>query len=160
MVKHACIAVVVTQLIFWCACSSDAAPKPTGVTFYETRLRSDHLKLRQWLWQCWSARRVATATVKWTTMEGDSGTSDYSIAKGDDGVWYLSVHLQGSERPMFESDTTHWRDDWTVAFSVQRVEEPYQRDWPGKPISHSRPLSARQFSLELKDKQGKILTRI
>ena len=117
-------------------------------------------KLRLWLWERWSHHRSGTATLKWLTVEGDSGTSDYVVAKGADGVWYLSVHLQGSERPMFEGDTAKWRDEWTVAVSVQRVEEPYQWDWPGKPISHSRALPARKFVLELKDKEGKILTHI
>ena len=93
-------------------------------------------------------------------MEGDSGTSDYTIAKDRDGVMYLSIHLQGSERPMFEGDTAKWRDEWTIAYSVQRVEEPYHWDWPGKAIPHSRPLPARKFVLELKDKEAKILTHI
>jgi hypothetical protein len=92
-------------------------------------------------------------------VEGDSGTSDYTIAKGRDGVWYLSIHLQGSDR-LAETDAAAWRDQWTIAHAVERVEEPYRWDWPGKPIGHSRPLPARKFQLELKDKQGKLLTHI
>jgi hypothetical protein len=93
-------------------------------------------------------------------MEGDSGTSEYTIAKDREGAWYLSIHLQGSERAGFKGDTAKWRDEWTIAHSVERVEEPYHGDWPGKPIPDSRRLAARKFVLELKDKEGKILSHI
>ena len=93
-------------------------------------------------------------------MEGDAGTSEYTVAKGRDGEWYLSIHLEGTERPMFDGDTAKWRDEWTIAHSVQRVEKPYRWDWPGKPIRHPRPLPARKFELELKDEEGNILTHI
>jgi hypothetical protein len=93
-------------------------------------------------------------------VEGDAGTSEYTVAKGRDGAWYLSIHLQGTERPMFEGDTAKWRDEWTIAFSVARVEQPYHDDWAGKPIQHSRPIPARKFVLEFKDKGGNILGHI
>ena len=137
-----------------------SAREPAHVRFQDTFEHSNRLKLRSWAWQHWAAHRAGTATVEWTAVEGESGTSEYTIAKGHDGTWYLSIHRQGSERPMFDGDTAKWRDEWTIAHSVERVEEPYQRDWPGKPISHSRPLPPRKFVLELKDKEGKILTHI
>jgi hypothetical protein len=122
--------------------------------------RWEKAKLRQWLWAHWHPRTARTAILKWVTMEGDSGTTAYTIAKGRDGAWYLSIHLQGSERPMSEGDTAKWRDEWTIAYPVQRVQEPYHWDWPGKLIADSSRLSARRFVLELKDKEGKILTHI
>jgi hypothetical protein len=130
----------------------DLGKEPTG--------RWEEAKLRDWLWKHWHQRTAGTAILKWVTMEGDSGTSEYTIAKGRDGAWHLSIHLAGSERPMFEGDTAKWRDEWTIAHSVQRVEEPYHWDWPGKPIPDSKRLSARKFVLELKDKEGKILSHI
>jgi hypothetical protein len=143
-----------------CVRGRGASRDTAHVTFRDTPEHSDSLKLRLWVWQRWSNHRAGTATVKWLTMEGDSGTSDYTIAQDRDGVWYLSIHLEGSERPMFDGDTEKWRDEWTIAHSVQRVEEPYHWDWPGKPISDSKKLSARKFVLELKDKERKILGHI
>jgi len=130
----------------------DLGKGPTG--------RWEEAKLRQWVWTHWHQRTAGTAILKWVTMEGDSGASEYTIAKGRDGAWYLSIHLQGSERPMFEGDTAKWGDEWIVAHSLQRVEEPYHWDWPGKPIPDSKRLSPRKFVLELKDKEGKILGHI
>ena len=155
MVKFVCVFVIGAQVIGASVNARDTA----HVTFRDTPEHRDTLKLRSWVWQRWSSHRAGTATVEWLTMEGASGTSDYTIAKGRDGVWYLSIHLQ-SEHSFAETDAAAWRDVWTIAFSVERVEEPYRWDWPGKPISHSRPLPARKFELELKDKEGKILTHI
>lgn len=155
MVRLLCVLVVAAEMIGTSANAGDAA----HIRFRSTPEHSDSLKLRLWLWQRWSAQRVATATVEWLTVEGDSGTSDYTIAKDRDGVWYLSIHLQGSDR-FAETDATAWRDQWTIAYTVDRVEKPYRWDWPGKPITHSRPLPARKFQLELKDKRGKLLTHI
>lgn len=122
--------------------------------------RWETAKLRQLLWTHWHQRTARTAVLKWVTVEGDSGITDYTIAKDRNGVWYLSRHLQASERPMSEGDTGKWRDQWAIAYSVLRVQEPYQWDWPGKPIANSSRVSARRFVLELKDKEGKILTHI
>jgi hypothetical protein len=153
MAKLGATTTLLLQLIMYSAVSAADA------VFHERFTdHSDIPKLRQWVWQHWSHRKAATATLKWLTVEGDSGTSDYTIGKDRDGVWYLSVHLQGSDR--LAEDTRYWRDQWTIAYSVARTEEPYQNDWPGKPIQHSRPLPARKFVLELKDKEGKILSHI
>ena len=130
----------------------DLGEGPTG--------RWEKAKLRDWLWKHWQQHTAATAILKWVSMEGEGGTSDYTIAKGADGLCYLSIHLQGWQRPMSEGNTAKWRDEWTIAYSVQRVEEPYHSDWPGKPIPDSKTLSARKFVLELKNKEGKILTHI
>ena len=154
MVKLATTTTLLLQLIIFSAAS--AADAVFHERFTDHR---DIPKLRQWVWQHWSHRQAATATLKWLTVEGASGTSEYTIAKGRDGVWYLSIHLQG-EDAFAETDAAVWRDVWTIAFSVERVEEPYRWDWPGKPITHSRSLPARKFVLELKDKEGKILTHI
>ena len=156
MVTLARIAVAVGLLV--CAdCILDAADAEFRERGVDHR---DIPKLRAWVWEHWDQHKSGTATLKWVTVEGDTGTSEYTVAKGIEKRWYLSIHLQGTERPMFQGDTRKWRDEWIVAFSVQRVEEPYHWDWPGKPISHSRPLPARKFVLELKDKKGKILTHI
>jgi hypothetical protein len=155
MVKLVCVLVVAALV----AGTSVDARDIAHVRFRETPEHSDSLKLRLWLWQRWSAHRAATATVEWLTVEGDSGASDYTIAKDRDGVWYLSIHFQGSDR-FAKTDAEGWRDQWTIAYTVERVQKPYRWDWPGKSIAHSRPLPARKFELELKDKQGKLLTHI
>ena len=77
------------------------------------------------------------------------------IAKGRDGAWYLSIHLQGSERPMFEGDTAKWRNEWTIAHSVQRVEEPYHWDWPGEPIPDTTSIAGTQIRLGVERQRGK-----
>jgi hypothetical protein len=69
----------------------DFGKGPTG--------RWEEAKLRDWLWKHWHQRTAGTAILKWVTMEGEGGTSDYTIAKGNDRLWYLSIHLQGWQRP-------------------------------------------------------------
>jgi hypothetical protein len=66
----------------------------------------------------------------------------------------------GLAKAGFEGDTAKWRDEWTIAHSMERVEKAYHGDWPGKPIPDSKRLSARKFVLELKNKEGKILSHI
>jgi len=151
-------------LLLTCYTSANAA----DATFYSgvfdfgkgPRGRWEGAKLRQWVWTHWHQRMTGTAIMKSVSIEGDSGTSEYTIAKGRDGAWYLSIHLQCSDRPHFEGDTAKWRDEWIIAYSVQRTEEPYHWDWPGKPIPDSKRLEARKFVLELKDKEGRILSHI
>jgi hypothetical protein len=104
--------------------------------------------LRLWLWQHWNSRRVCTATQSWT-WQGDSGTTNYTIAKDRAGAFYLSMTLHSPKG-----------DLRMIALSVQRIQPPWFYDRPGKPILHSRELSPDKFGLELKDKQGKVLTHI
>ena len=46
------------------------------------RRRWEEPKLRDWLWKHWHQRTAGTATLKWVTVEGDSGTTDYTVANG------------------------------------------------------------------------------
>ena len=150
------IAVLTVASFLSVAQTASASPRQTRqLVFYGTNERSDILKLRQWVWDKWSHRVASSAVLKWNTIEGDSGTSDYSICKDKEGVCCLAIHLQGSDR--LAVDKNYWRDEWTVAYSIERVERPYLDELPGKPISRSRQLSPRRYVLELKDKSGKIL---
>jgi len=120
----------------------------------------DRPQLRQWLWRRWTHHRDGTALVKWITVEGESGTTEYTVAKGSSGAWYLSIHRQAWRRPTRDSDSAQWEDSWLIAHSLSRTKEPYHDDWAGTPIQYSRPLPARKFVLELKDQEGKILGHI
>jgi hypothetical protein len=118
--------------------------------------RYEEAKLRKWVWTRWHERRPGSAILKWVTVEGDSGTTEYTIAKSRDGAWYLSIHLQGSDRTAPEDG--YWRDTWLIAYSVTRTERPYLDEAHGKPIRPSRQLSPRHYALELTDRQGKVIT--
>lgn len=109
----------------------------------------ENLKLRVWLWQHWSARRVCAATQSWH-WQGYSGTTNYIIAKNRAGVFYLSINMQ----------TAEYGDHEMIAVSVQRIHPPWFDVQPGKPIRHARELSPDKFGLELKDGRGKILTHL
>lgn len=135
--------------------ASGGAGNERETVFYSTIEQTETHKLRQWIWEKWSHRISATAVLKWNTIEGDEGSDYYSICKDKEGLWCLAIHSQGSDR--LAPDKNYWRDDWTVAYSVERVKKRYLDELPGKPISSSRQLSPRQYSLELKDKSGKIL---
>src|ERR1700736_5666161 len=140
------VARIAALLTFCWATAAGAGP---DVVYRERGVDHSQIpKLRQWVWQHWSGHRAGTAILEWVTVEGDSGTSEYTVAKARDGTWYLSIHLQGSERPMFDGDTAKWRDEWTIAYSVSRTEAPYHDDWAGKAIQHSRPLPPHKFVLE------------
>jgi len=122
--------------------------------------RWEEAKLRDWLWKHWGRNLPATATLHSVSMEGEGFDSEFAIARDSSGALYLSVHITGWQRPDFPGREARWRDEWTIAHSVKRVEKPYHWDWPGKPIPNSRRLSARKFVLELKDKEGKIQSHI
>src|ERR1017187_2321743 len=62
-------------------------------------------ELRKFLWQHWLRRERGEAKVKWSTVEGDAGTSIYSVAPDDSGAWRVAVHLEGSGRPMALGET-------------------------------------------------------
>jgi hypothetical protein len=122
--------------------------------------RWEEAKLRDWLWKHWHTHSPATATLHSVSMEGEGFDSEFVIARDSSGALYLSVHTTDWRRRDFPVHEARWRDQWTIAHSVARVEEPYHWDWPGKPIPDSHRLSARKFVLELKDKEGKILSHI
>ncbi len=94
MVKFALAATTIAVSIACCprACAADAV-------FYDgvfqrgerAEGRWEVPKLREWLWKHWYQRTAGTAILKWVTMEGDGGTSDYTIAKNAGGSWYLSI---------------------------------------------------------------------
>jgi hypothetical protein len=143
MLKLACILLCAAQLVGSAINCSGAE----HLVFRDTP--KDNLTLRLWLWQHWSSRRVCAATQSWT-WQGDSGTTNYTIAKDRAGAFSLSVHLHSSK----------WGDLRMIALSVRRIHPPWFYDRPGKLIRHSRELFPDKFGLELKDKQGKILTHI
>ena len=163
MVKFALAAATIAVSIACCprACAADAA-------FYDGLFqrgeraegRWEVPKLREWLWKHWYQRTAGTAILSGLPWRATAALPITPSRKTPGARGICRFHLQGSERPMFPGDKAGWRDEWTIAYSVQRVEKPYQWDWPGKPISDSRALPARRYVLELKDKQGKILTHI
>jgi hypothetical protein len=123
----------------------------------------DAHKLRRFLWQHWLRRERGEAKVNWSTVEGDTGTSVYTIAPGDDRAWRVSVHLEGSERAMAPGETAHWRSERWEAFALQRVKRPKtfdERLSPRVPITHTRALPESEYLLDLKDKDGKLLEEL
>lgn len=152
---HRVVLVVLVIALVSVQTTSGAPRLNRELVFYDTIQRTDTLKLREWTWDKWSSCMAACAVVRWNTIEGDGGTSDYCICKDKEGVWCLAIHVQGSDRTA--SEKNYWRDEWTVAYSIERVRKLYLDELPGKPISRSRQLAPRQYSLELKDKSGKIL---
>ena len=116
--------------------------------------------LRDWIWTHWHAHSPATATLHSVSMEGEGFDSHYAIARGSSGALYLSIHTTGWQRPDFPGRAARWRDDWLIAYSVTCTSQAYHDDWPGKPIRRSSPLPARSYVLELRDKQGNVLTHL
>src|SRR6266446_9073040 len=104
MVGFARTTVVMAQFLFCCTSAHGA-----DAIFHDRDGHSDIPKLRQWLWEHWHRHTAGTATLKWITVEGDEGTSDYAISKDAAGTWYLSIHLRGSDR-FAEGDAAAWRD--------------------------------------------------
>jgi hypothetical protein len=143
-------AVIVLVHIFLCA-STYAA----DAVFQSHDNRDDTPKVRQWVWTHWSRHTSGTAILKWLTVEGETGTTIYKVGKDSGGAWYLSFHLESTDSHT-EGEATSQRGRRSIAYSVQRVERPYHRNWPGKPIQHSRPLPATRYVLELTDKDGKM----
>jgi hypothetical protein len=144
-------AIVVSVQLICCICAIAA-----DAVFHAEDDRDDTPKVRQWVWANWQRHTPATAILKWRTVEGDTGTTQYTVSKDASGAWYLSIHLQGTDT-FADSDADARRDRWTVAYAVERVEKPYHDDWPGKPIGHSRPLPPTKYVLELRDRQKNLL---
>jgi len=115
-------------------------------------------KLRDWVWTHWHAHSPATATLHSVSMEGEGFDSQYAIARDPSGALYLSVHTTGWQRPDFPGHEARWRDDWLIAYTIARTSQPYHDDWPGKPIAHSGSARSHRYVLELRDKQGKVVT--
>ena len=120
-------------------------------------------KLRRFIWTHWLRRERGEAKVNWSTVEGDAGTSVYTVAPDEHGAWRIAIQLEGSERPMAPGETAHWRSEHWDAFMVQRVKRPKtfeERISPRVLITHNRPLAESEYLLNLKDKDGKLLEEL
>src|SRR3954465_1402183 len=111
--------VVSVQLI--CCVGAIAA----DAVFHAEDDRDDTPNVRQWVWAHWQRRTPATATLKWRTVEGDTGTTEYMVSKDASGAWYLSIHPQGTDR-FAKSAADARRDRRTIAYAVGRGENAYQ----------------------------------
>jgi len=161
--RHVITVAAVLHLLAGAGASTAATKKYARATFLDYPDGTQNANIRSFLWHHWALRDLAIATVKWRTIEGDTGTSTYTTAPDESGVWRIKIHLEGSQRRMGPAEPPRHRSEHSDAYIVERARMPQtfeERMSPRVPIHGNAALPPKKYLLLLKDNAGKLVEEL
>jgi hypothetical protein len=131
----------------------------TDNTKSERTLSATKAKLRNFLWDHWSQRRLGVIVVSGVTMEGQPNTTSYFIEPGNNGTWRIALEIEREDFDLMKRTSEH-RSERFSACHVTRVEVPKDGGATRIVIPDPEPRESKSYRLVLKDCLGEVLEEL